>query len=316
MIGKSRILYIKKHLEQHTDEEHPATIADILAYLSSEDIDAHGRTIKCDIEQLIESGDDVVCNRWKNNEYFIGAKSFEIPELKLLVDAVQTSKFLTAKRSRTLLDKLLSLTNYHQAKSLEEGLFLESFIKPKNETVYITADILWKAIQEKRRIRFMYVEYGPNKENTYKHGRRVYELSPWMFVWDSDKYYIIGYSKTHRKAAKFRVDRIAAPKLIELPSVPPPDDFGFKTFLKATFHIKEIPKSYERPELSSQEKKMAVALIESMDTPFDPEVYHDEYQAKLKWRIRSPVLRLLPRRAKVRVISLILWMRWKERRAE
>jgi len=238
---KSRILYIKRFLEEQTDEDHPATIADILAYLSGIGIAAHSRTVMLDIEQLMEIGIDVVCNKRRQNQYFIGDGHFELPELKLLVDAAQASKFLTHKRSRALIDRLLSLTSVYQADSLKTGLHLEKHIKSKNEAAYISAAMLHKAINENRRVRFMYIEYTPEMKKEYKHGQRVYELSPWTFVWDDDKYYVIGYSKHHEKCVKFRVDRIAAPKLTDLPAIPAPDDFDLAAFVKATFQMYDGP---------------------------------------------------------------------------
>ena len=238
---KSRILYIKRFLEEQTDEAHPATVADILAYLSENGIDAHHRTVMLDIGQLIEAGYDVVCNKSRQNQYFIGTVLFEMPELKLLVDAAQASKFLPVKRSRDLIDKLLTLTSHHQADSLKNGLYLDSFVKPKNEAAYYNTDLLLNAINKGLRVRFMYFEYTPDKKRDYKHGRRVYELSPWTFAWDSDKYYIIGHSKHHGKAVKFRVDRIASPKLTELPAIPAPEDFDLAAFTKATFQMYDGP---------------------------------------------------------------------------
>ena len=238
---KSRILYIRRFLEEQTDEAHPATVSDILAYLSSIGITAHRRTVMLDIDQLNEAGMDVVCAKGRQNKYFIGDGLLELPELKLLLDAVQASKFLTAKRSRALIDKLLSLVSIHQAADLKSNLYIEKHIKPKNESAYITADLLLTAINTKRRIQFMYVEYTPKKKKAYKHGRRLYELSPWAFVWNNDSYYIIGHSKTHGKAAKFRVDRIAAPKLTDLPTIPAPEDFDLAVYVKSIFQMYDGP---------------------------------------------------------------------------
>ena len=234
---KNRILYIKRFLEEQTDEEHPATVANILAYLSGIGIVAHHRTVMLDIEQLIEIGVDVVCNKGRQNQYFIGDVLFEMPELKLLVDAAQASKFLTAKRSRTMIDKLLSLTSQHQAENLKNSLYLEKHIKSKNETAYMTANLLLAAINTSRRVQFKYIEYTPEKKKEYKHGQRVYELSPWAFVWDSDRYYILGHSKHHGKGVKFRVDRIAAPKLTNLPAIPAPEDFDLAAYVQSVFQM-------------------------------------------------------------------------------
>lgn len=238
---KSRILYVKRFLEEQTDEAHPTTAADILDYLAENGITAHRRTVMLDIEQLIAAGVDVVCNKSTQNQYFIGDRLLELPELKLLVDAAQASKFLTVKHSRALIGKLLSLASFYQSENLKSCLYLEKQVKPKNEAAYITADILHTAINTGRRVRFMYVEYGPDKKKSYKHGRRVYELSPWAFVWDSDKYYIIGHSKHHGKAVKFRVDRIAAPKLTDLPSVPAPEDFDLAAYVQSVFQMYDGP---------------------------------------------------------------------------
>jgi len=106
---KNRILHIQQYLKEQTDELHPAAITDILSHLSDTGISANRRTVMLDIKQLVEAGVDVVCNRSKQNQYFIGERHFEAPELKLLVDAAQASKFLTAKRSRAIINKLLSL---------------------------------------------------------------------------------------------------------------------------------------------------------------------------------------------------------------
>ena len=238
---KSRILYIKRFLEEQTDEEHPATIADILAYLSENGIAAHQRTVILDIELLTEAGVDVVCNKSRRNQYFIGDVFFETPELKLLVDAAQASKFLTIKRSHAIIGKLLTLTSRHQAEALKNGLYLDNVVKPKNEAAYVTTDLLFTAINTNCRVQFKYFEYTPDKKKEYKHGRRVYEFSPWAFAWDNDKYYIIGFSKHHGKAVKFRVDRIAAPKLTALPAVPAPEDFDLAAFTKATFQMFDGP---------------------------------------------------------------------------
>jgi len=234
---KNRILYVKRYLEEQADETHPATVADILAYLTDMGITANRRTIMLDIEQLMEAGIDVVCNKSRQNQYFIGDILFEIPELKLLVDAAQASKFLTAKRSRALIDKLLSLTSTHQAEVLRDSLYTDRHTKPVNEIAYITTDILLTAINTKRRVQFMYIEYSPDKQKTYKHNRRIYELSPWHFAWDNDKYYVIGHSESHGKPAKFRVDRIAAPKLTNIEALPTPDEFDLASFLRAVFQM-------------------------------------------------------------------------------
>jgi len=240
-VKKSRILYIKRFLEEQTDEDHPATIADILSYLSGIGVAAHPQTVKLDITQLMEAGVDVVRNKSRQNQYFIGDGLLEMPEIKLLVDAAQASKFLTHKHSRALIDKLLSLTSVHQAEHLKNGLYLENHIKPDNEQAYITAALLLNAINTGRRVRFMYIEYTPDKKKVYKHGQRIYELSPWHFICDNEKYYILGYSKHHDRAVTFRVDRIVTPKITELPAIPTPEGFDLAAHVQSVFQMYDGP---------------------------------------------------------------------------
>ena len=164
-----------------------------------------------------------------------------MPELKLLIDATQASKFLTAKRSKVLINKLLALASCHQSLDLTQGIYFDHHIKPKNEQAYITADTLFQAIITKKCVRFMYYEYGPDKKKEYKHGRRQYEFSPWAFVWDSDKYYVLGHSKHHGKAVTFRVDRIAVPKLTEQDAAPMPNDFDLAAYTKSVYQMYDGP---------------------------------------------------------------------------
>ena len=234
---KSRLLYIQQFLMEQTDEAHPVTTADIIKHLADVGLAATRKTIVQDIEQLIEFDVDIVCNKSRQNQYFIGDRLFETPELKLLIDAAQASKFLTTKRSGKLIDKLLAHASCHQAMTLTDGLYFGNQVKPKNENAYITADMLLTAIGAKKRVQFMYYEYLPDKKKTYKHGRKVYEFSPWHFIWDSDKYYILGYSESHGKPITFRVDRIAAPKLTDTDAVPSPEDFDLARFVKSVFSM-------------------------------------------------------------------------------
>lgn len=183
----------------------------------------------------------MVSNKSRQNQYFVGERHFEIPELKLLIDASQASKFLTAKRSNAVIDKLLALSSCYQAKELADGLYFDSQVKPKNENAYITADLLLTAISEKKRVQFMYFEIGPDKAKTYKHNRQIYEFSPWRFLWNSDSYYIAGYSESHGKVIRFRIDRIAAPKLTEKDAVPMPEDFDLAAFVKSVFQMYDGP---------------------------------------------------------------------------
>ena len=186
MRDTARILYVLKCLLDNTDEQHPFSIKQILKYLEKHGITANRRTIANDIHTLVECGYDVVTVRSTQNLHFIGDRHFELQELKLLIDAAQASKFLTTKRSKALIEKLLTLASPYQASNLKKGLYFEQNVKPINEQAYITANILVEAINQNKRVQFMYFDYQPNKKKAYKHGKQIYEFSPWHLVWSND----------------------------------------------------------------------------------------------------------------------------------
>lgn len=234
---KSRILYIKRFLETQTDENNPASMPDILASLEREGIPASRKTVTQDIEQLIEAGVDVVCNAGHRYEYFIGERHFELPELKLLVDAVQASKFITPKKSAALINKLTAFVSIHQNGELNRQIHVDKHVKPENEQTYITVDLLHAAINAGKQITFKYYEYNRCKKKVYKHNRYTYRFSPYALLWNSDKYYTVGYSDKHEKIITFRVDRIATPALSDEPAMPKPDDFDITLYTKSVFQM-------------------------------------------------------------------------------
>ncbi len=234
---KSRILTLQRYLQTQTDEAHPATMPDILAYLQSEGISASRKTVTQDIAQIMEAGVDVVCNPGHRYEYFVGERHFELPELKLLVDAVQASHFITARKSETLIGKLMSFASRHQAGELNRQLYVDKHVKPENEHTYITVDLLHAAINAGRQITFKYYDLDIRKKKSYKHDRYLYTFSPYALLWNNDKYYTVGFSEKHGKAVTFRVDRIAAPRLSHHAAAPKPKGFDINLYTKSTFQM-------------------------------------------------------------------------------
>ncbi len=235
MASKDRTLYILKYLWQHTDDEHPASVADILAYLAENGITVNRHTISTDIEQLQEFGIDVIGEKKAVKQYYIGLRPFELPELKLLVDAVEASRFISAKKSRELIGKLYGLTNEHQARELNRHLYVDGRVKSDNRLLYYTVDSIHKAINDGKRIRFKYIEYTAEKKKVHKHGGCVYEFSPYALLWHDDCYYVLGYSERHGKITKFRVDRIDCAELTDIRSVKKPAGFDPVIYLKNIF---------------------------------------------------------------------------------
>ena len=237
MPTKDRTLYVLKYLWQNTDEEHPATTQDILATLADEGLSINRHTITTDIEQLQEFGIDVIHIKGSPNKYFIGARQFELPELKLLVDAVESSRFISDRKSKKLVRKLCSMASIYQAKDLNRNLHVDGKVKSDNKVLYYTVDLLHKAINESKRIQFKYVEYTTEKKKVHKHDGYIYEFSPYALLWNNDSYYVLGFSKKHATITKFRVDRIDKAEFLDKASVKKPLDFDINTYMKNIFSM-------------------------------------------------------------------------------
>lgn len=218
-----RILELLKYLYLRTDEEHPATIADMLDYLKEKSIHAVRQTVYGDLQDLISAGIDVVVIKSTQNQYFIGARLFEYPELKILTDAVASSKVISADKTNELIQKICRLTSELEAEKLQRLAALSSRIKPHNEKVYYIIDGIQNAILESHQIQFQYYEYTQKKERILKHDGYFYKLDPYALEWKNDHYYLIGYSHKHQSMAHFRVDRLAGVEILESAYIPQPD---------------------------------------------------------------------------------------------
>lgn len=211
MADKNRPLYILKYLWDHTDEEYPAIITDILTHLEKCGIQTNRKTIASDLAALQNSGFDIVCNRSRQNKYFIGSRSLELAELKMIVDAIQAAKFISESKSVALIDKVSSLASPHQADQLKRRLYVEGKAKTTNESVNYTVDLLQSSIQSQTAIEFQYIEYTPTKKKILKYNGYIYRFSPYDLVWNNDSYYVFGWSEKHNQIVKFRVDRMYRP---------------------------------------------------------------------------------------------------------
>ena len=216
-------------------------MTEMVSHLESLGIDAGRKGVAKDIEQLMEAGFDVVINSGKPHEYFMGNRHFELPELKLLVDAVQAAKFISVKKSTSLTEKLTALTSSHLAGELHRQTYIESRVKADNERVYITVDMLHTAINTGKKVLFKYYEYDRHKRKTYKHGRKVYSVSPYGLLWNYDCYYVVGYSDSHAKVISFRVDRVASPELSDVPAVQPAPEFDISAYARSVFSMYDGP---------------------------------------------------------------------------
>ena len=221
--GNIRAIETLRYLYQQTDESHPATVTDITAYLKEQGIQAVRQTVYADLNALIAAGFDIVVVKSTQNQYFIGSRLFEYPELKMLTDAVASSKVISADKTNELIQKLCRLTSESEAEKLQRLAAISSRIKPHNEKVYYIIDGIQNAILESHQIQFQYYEYTQKKERILKHDGYFYKLDPYALEWKNDHYYLIGYSHKHHGLAHFRVDRLAGVEILESTYIPQPD---------------------------------------------------------------------------------------------
>lgn len=207
---KLKILYIMQLLMDNTDEEHAMSTGDIIAALEERGISAERKSIYDDIEMLKVFGLDILSRRSAPKGYYIASRDFELPELKLLVDAVQSSKFITEKKSRGLIKKIEGLAGRFQAKELQSQVVVSNRIKTMNESIYYNVDKIHSAISSNSKIRYKYCEWTTEKKLEPKKNGSYYVASPWILMWDDENYYLIAYDDASGQMRHYRVDKMLA----------------------------------------------------------------------------------------------------------
>lgn len=206
---KLKLLYLMKIMLEKTDEEHGLTTAEIISSLAAYDIGAERKSIYDDIEALRCFGLDILkTQNGRQTDYRVISRDFEMPELKLLVDAVQSSKFITRKKSDELIKKIESFASVHEARQLHRQVFVANRIKTMNESIYLSVDQIHTAITLDRKITFQYFEWSPSKEKLLRHGGALYCVSPWALTWDDENYYLIAFDSAANKIKHYRVDKM------------------------------------------------------------------------------------------------------------
>ncbi|MGN0160000.1 MAG: helix-turn-helix transcriptional regulator [Lachnospiraceae bacterium] len=198
-----------KLFNEKTDENHGVSMADILQYLEKQGIKAERKSIYDDIELLRLYGMDIVCEKkLKNFYYYLASREFELAELKILVDTVQASKFITERKSTELIRKLESLASVHEARELQRHVYVNSRIKTMNESIYYNVDAINSAINQNRQIDFEYYEWSTEKKLVKKSNGDKKGISPWALTWDNENYYLIAYDPQDCKIKHYRVDKM------------------------------------------------------------------------------------------------------------
>ncbi|MBQ3110799.1 MAG: WYL domain-containing protein [Clostridia bacterium] len=209
---KMKAVYIMDYLLRNTDEEHHAPAKDIIAYLKSCGITAERKSVYSDIEGLQLFGVDILSGP---KGYYVVSRDFELPELKMLVDCVSASKFITEKKSEKLIKKIESLASRHEAGKLQRQVYIADRIKAANEDIYRSVDTLSEAINEKKKVSFRYFEYGTDKKRKFRNNGNEYVVSPYSLTVSDENYYLISHYPKHTDLTHFRVDRMSDIKILD-----------------------------------------------------------------------------------------------------
>lgn len=234
---KKRLLLILELLYRYSDEENPISTTEITEYLNEQGLSVDRKTLKNDLDLLIAMDYDIVSIKSSPKQYFWGNRIFEIPELKLLIDAVSSSRFITKKKSDELIRKISSLASAEQAKQLKRHIVSTGRAKTDNKKIYYIVDTISDAINHKKKIQFKYTEYNEHKEKVLRHDGEVYTISPYVLYWNEDYYYVVGYSEKREDIIAFRVDRLYEPEVIDEYAKAKPDCFDINDYAGKIFKM-------------------------------------------------------------------------------
>ena len=232
---KLKLFYLMKILLEKTDEEHTITVPEMIAELGKLGISAERKSVYDDLEYLKLFGLDVCSRKTRTHDYFIGSREFELPELKLLVDSVQSSKFITHKKSMELISKIEKLTSESNAKKLHRQVFVTNRVKTVNETIYYNVDKIHDAIAANKQITFKYYDLDVNRKKVYRKNGDRYTESPVALTWDDENYYLITYKEKYDDFAHYRVDKMESIEITEEDRVLSEEPFDLSAYSKTTF---------------------------------------------------------------------------------
>lgn len=234
---KLKMMYLAKILTEKTDEEHPMTVPQMIEELAALGISAERKSVYSDLEYLQLFGLDICSNKTRTTNYYIASREFEMPELKLLVDSVQSSKFITQKKSMELISKIEKLTSKENAKKLQRQVFITNRVKTPNEQIYYNVDKIHDAIAENKQITFKYFTLDINKQRVYRKDGGFYTESPISLTWDDENYYLITYKAKYDNYAHYRVDKMESIQITDKERVLSEKPFDLSAYSKTMFQM-------------------------------------------------------------------------------
>ena len=221
---KMKPLLLQRILLERTDEDHGLTVPELIALLEEEGVAAERKSVYSDLQTLADFGLDIVKRKESGKVvYYVGARTFELPELKLLVDAVQSSRFITHKKSNQLIQKVEGFASRYQAQQLQRQVFVANRVKTMNESIYINVDKIYEAIAANRCITYRYLDWAfrdgaaGGYEKQFRRQGKTYRVSPWSLCWADERYYMIGFDSEAGLIKHYRVDKMLGIALTDEP---------------------------------------------------------------------------------------------------
>ena len=206
---KFKLYRLAQIMQENTDDSHYMTMPEIMVELKKYGITAERKSIYSDLKDLEQMGIEVQGEKTgKYYQYHVVNRPFELAELKLLVDAIQSSKFITERKSNALIKKIEKMVSKYEAMTLQRQVYVSGRIKTMNESIYYTVDAIHNAISENRKIKFQYFQWTEKKEMKLRHGGKYYHISPWGLSWEGQNYYLVGYDSEAEKIKHYRVDKM------------------------------------------------------------------------------------------------------------
>jgi len=274
---KLRILYLYQHLVQHTDAEHTLSTAELMKILKEDySLKVSRNTISDDLVMLHDCGLHIEHYESTQNKYYYDGHAYDLAELKVLVDAISSSKFITQRKSDELITKLLTLTNVQNAAKLRRHIYVTGRVKSDNEQGYYIVDAINDAIDTRRKISFRYTDFDVNKRRYITNNGDSYTVSPYTLIWDGDYYYMRGFCDERQEMRNFRLDRIAEqPKILNQIAVMAPEGYSPADYSKSVFRMfdKDEP---EMVQLCCHVSTMKY-LLDNFGADLKTESVDDEY---------------------------------------
>ena len=274
---KLRILYLYQHLVQHTDAEHTLSTAELTRILNKEySIKVSRNTISDDLVMLHDCGLNIEHYESTQNKYYFDGHTFDLVELKILIDAISASKFITQRKCDELITKLLTLTTAENALKLRRHIYVEDRVKPENQNSYYIVDAINEAIDIKRKISFFYTDFDMNKQRYISNNGAPYTVSPYTLIWDGDYYYMRGFCDERQEMRNFRIDRIyEQPKILNQIAVMAPDGYTPGEYSRCVFRMFDTDEPID-VELLCHSSVMKY-LIDNFGSDFPSETVDDEH---------------------------------------